>query len=300
MFDAWSREDFPAVGDWVVFSASDKDAGVIHGILPRRSILERKSSGKFRTQVIAANIDTAFVIESADRDYNLNRFERYFALAKNGGLEAAIILNKIDLITPAELELKVSRIKERFKNAALTVVSAASGKGLAELTGSIMPGKTCCFLGSSGVGKSSLINRLLGGDAIITKAIGKGTGRGKHATTNREMHFLGNGGIIIDNPGMREVGMADSDAGIDHVFDDVIESAKKCKFKDCTHMREPGCAVKAAIESGELDASRYLNYIKLKKEAEHYRMSNFEKREKDRRFGRFVKKALEENKKYEA
>lgn len=298
MFNALSREDYPAVGDWVAISKADDRRAVIRAILPRKTIIKRKYSGKNEVQVIAANIDTAFVVESVDRDYNLNRFERYFAIAKAGGIKPAIILNKIDLISKEELDLKLAQIKDRFSDTDAVFTSIISNEGLKELEEYIKKGKTYCFLGSSGVGKSSLINKLIEKDIIRTEDISLFTGKGKHTTTNRVMYFLKNGGIVIDNPGMREVGMADAGAGIDNLFDEINILAEKCKFADCSHTSEPGCEVLAALKSGKLDKNKYSNYIGLRKEAEYYEMTKLEKREKDKSFGKFIKKAKKEIKKY--
>jgi len=170
------------------------------------------------------------VVESVDRDYNLNRFERYFAIANNGGIKPAIILNKIDIISKEELDSKLFQIKNRFADIDFIPTSTINDKGLDELKKYIAKGKTYCFLGSSGVGKSSLINKLLGENIIKTESISPHSGRGKHVTTNREMYFLENGGIVIDNPGMREVGMTDTNAGIDSLFGEITALAKKCKY----------------------------------------------------------------------
>lgn len=297
MFSAESREDFPAVGDWVVIAEADKEQAVIKSILPRKTVMKRKYGDKNRIgekseiQIIAANIDVAFVIESVDRDYNLNRIERYFAIATDGGIKPAVILNKTDLISKEELETKISEIKNRLADADVIATSTLTNEGLAELKKYIVKGQTYCFLGSSGVGKSSLINKLLGEEIIKTKSIGEASGRGRHTTTGREMYFLKSGGIVIDNPGVREVGMTDAGAGVDNLFDEIIELAKDCKFVDCTHLHEPGCKVLEAVEAGQLDHSRYANYISLKKETEHFEMTELEKREKNRQFGKFIKKA---------
>jgi len=299
MFNALLREDYPAVGDWVAITGLNKEQAVIHKILPRKTILKRKYSNKQESQIIATNIDVAFVIESVDRDYNLNRFERYFVLAKDGNIKPAIVLNKIDLISDAELSVKIDQIKDRFNDVDIISTSAIAERGLDELMRYITKGKTYCFLGSSGVGKSSLINRLLGRNVIKIREISHRTERGKHTTSNREIYFLENGGIVIDNPGMREVGMVDSSIGIGNVFGEITALSEDCKYVNCTHTHEPGCAVVDAVKSKELDESKYLNYIKLKKETEYYSMTEFEKRRKDRQFGKFVKKALEQLKKYE-
>ncbi len=298
MFNASSREDYPAVGDWVAIAELDAECAVIHGILPRRTMIKRKYSNKNKIQIIATNIDMAFIVESVGRDYNLNRFERYFAIANDGGVRPAIILNKIDLISKEELDSKLAQLKNRFSNTDVILTSIITNEGLNELRAHILSGKTYCFLGSSGVGKSSLINKLLGENIIKTEDISLSTGRGKHATTNREMYFLENGGIVIDNPGIREVGMTNTNAGIDSLFDEITALAKNCKYIDCTHTNEPGCKVLSALKLGKLDESKYSNYIGLKKEAEYYGMTELEKREKDRKFGKFVKKAKKELKEY--
>ena len=163
-----------------------------------------------------------------------------------------------------------------------------------------MNGKTYCFLGSSGVGKSSLINKLLGKNVIRTKEINPRTKRGRHVTTSREIYFLKNGGVVIDNPGMREVGMANSIAGIEDVFSEITALSKNCKYVNCKHINEPSCAVLKAVKSKELNKNKYLNYIKLKKEDEHYSTTKLEKRRKDRQFGKFIKKSLKQLKKYKS
>ncbi len=306
MFEAVSREDYPAVGDWVAIAVLGQGQAIIRGVLPRRTIIKRKHGDRDRlkekseTQIIGTNIDVAFVVESVDRDYNLNRLERYFAIVGDGGVKPAIIINKTDLISKTELDLKLTQLRARFGDADIVITSTRTEEGLDELKARIQSGKTYCFLGSSGVGKSSLINKLLGENVIKTEEISLSTGKGRHTTTNREMYFLENGGIVIDNPGMREVGMTDVSAGIDNLFDEITALADKCKYADCAHIEEPGCGVLLALKAGKLDKDKYLNYINLKKEAKHYEMTELEKREKDRRFGKFIKKAKEEVKRYKS
>lgn len=298
MFNALSREDYPAVGDFVVIDELPENQAVIKEILPRKTIIKRKYNSKNEIQIIATNIDVAFVIESVDRDFNLNRFERYFAIARDGGVKPAIILNKIDLISKEELDSKLVQIKNRFPDVDFISTSIVTDQGLNELKNYIEKDKTYCFLGSSGVGKSSLINKLLGKNVIKTEDISTGSDRGKHITTSREMYFLESGGIVIDNPGMREVGMTDTSVGIDSLFDEITIMAENCKYIDCTHIHEPGCEVLSALKSGKLDKDKYSNYINLKKEAGHYEMTELEQREKDRQFGKFLKNAKKEIKKY--
>lgn len=298
MFTSSSREDYPAVGDWVLITALDEKQAIIHEILPRKTALTRKSVSNSDKQLIASNIDVALIIQSPDRDYNLNRFERYITLAESENIKAIIVLNKTDLLPENELDMKIFEIKKRFKNIAIYTTSIITGEGITDLINSIERGLTYCFIGSSGVGKSSIINMILGENLIKTAEISSSTNRGKHITTHRELFILENGGILIDNPGMREIGVLDSKTGIKSVFSEIYELSKECKFSDCCHVNEPGCAVLKAISSGRLDKSKYDNYIKLVKEDEYNTMTKLEKREKDRKFGQFIKTAKKQMKKY--
>jgi ribosome biogenesis GTPase len=304
MFKASSREDYPAVGDWVAITVLNAEQAVIHEILPRKTIIKRRYGDKDKigekneTQIIATNIDVAFIVESVDEDYSLNRFERYLAIASDGGVKPVIILNKIDLIPKEEIDSKLSQLKDRFGDIDSILISTITDEGMDELKAHILKGKTYCFLGSSGVGKSSLINKLFGENITKTESISLSTGKGRHTTTNREMYFLKNGGIVIDNPGVREVGMTSVSVGIDSLFDEIKVLASKCKYVDCTHEHEPGCEVLAVLKTGKLDKNKYSNYINLKKEAEYYGMNELKKREKERQFGKFVKKAKKEFKEY--
>ncbi len=298
IFDALSREDYPVVGDWVAITQLDDEQAVIRGVLPRKTIIKRKRGNKNEIQVIASNIDVAFVIESVDRDYNLNRLGRYLAIINDTGVQSAVILNKADLLSKEGLEIKLAEIRTRLPGIDVISTSTVTEEGMDELKSYIKKGKTYCFLGSSGVGKSSLINKLVGNNIIKTGDIGLTTGRGKHTTTRREMFFLKNGGLVIDNPGMREVGLTDVKESIDNIFDDIAALAKGCKYADCAHTHEPGCAVLAAVKSGKLDGGKYSNYVKLRKEAEFYEMSELEKKEKSRQFGRFIKKAKKDFRNY--
>lgn len=298
MFKAETRADFPAVGDWAAITILDAERAVIQNILPRKTILHKKYSDKEDSQIIAVNIDVVFIVESLDRDYNLNRFERYLVLANEAGIKPVILLNKIDLIQENELNLIIEKTKNRFDCLDIILTSAVTEQGLNKLVNYIIRGKTYCFVGSSGVGKSSLINRLLHKNEIKTSEINDYSGRGRHTTTTREMYFLENGGIVIDNPGTREVGIADAGDGIENLFEEITVLSKQCKYADCTHTHEPKCAVLKAVEDNKLDMEKYQNFLKLKKENEFSEMSSFEKRKKDRKFGQFIKKKHDELKGY--
>src|SRR3989339_82940 len=297
MHDAVSAADYPAVGDRVNISTLDDDLAIINGIEPRKTLIQRKAAGKDEPQIIAANIDVAFIVQAVDRDYNLNRIERYLALALSGRIKPAIVLNKADLISEEKLNQKISEVKDRFKDTDVIVVSTLDDNKFKDLADKIAGQKTYCLLGSSGVGKSSIINKLLGKNVLETKEISFSTSKGKHTTAHRELFVLENGSSIIDNPGMREVGLVESGEGIGVVFSKITGLAKECRFPDCSHLHEPGCAVLAAVEAGELDRDKYENYLKLKKESDFYSMTRLDKRRKDRSFGKMVNTGIKYKKK---
>ncbi len=289
-YTANTREDFPAVGDWVAISEYDDDKVLIHSIFPRKTIIERHTVGKQgEKQIIATNIDFAFIVQAVDRDFNINRIERYLTICNTSNVKPIIILNKIDLINDTVLTDLMSKVQERVKQVPVIAISNESQKGIERLRKSIVKGKTYCLLGSSGVGKSSLLNNLSGKQLMKTNEISSSTNKGRHVTSHRELIVLENGGIIIDNPGMREVGIVDSTDGLDITFEAIIELSKDCKFKDCTHTTEVDCAVLKSVESGELDKSSYENYLKMEREKEHFESTVAEKRKKDKNFGKMVK-----------
>jgi ribosome biogenesis GTPase len=295
-FTASDRSGFPAVGDWVAVSAYNKQDAIIHAIYPRRSILERHAVGKFgEKQIIAANIDYALIIQAVDRDFNLNRLERYLTISYAGNIEPVIILSKIDLVGQDELAEMVGKISKRIKDIQTITISNITGDGLEILAQLLQKGKTYCFLGSSGVGKSTLINNLAGKDLMRTNSISESTNKGRHVTSHREMHVLRSGGILIDNPGMREIGLAESDGGMEATFDSIINLSSACKFSDCQHIHEYGCAVLEAVENGEIDRASYENYLKMEREKIHFQSSIAEKRRKDKEFGKMYK-AFKKNK----
>jgi ribosome biogenesis GTPase len=297
IYTAGSHLDYPVVGDLVNIIDIGSGNAVIKEFLPRKSILERKAAGKDRAQTIAANVDTVFIVQAIDRDFNLNRFERYVTIIRAGNILPILVLNKTDLISPEELEEKVALVESRFKDTPLLTTSILTENGIDSLIQAIKKGQIYCFLGSSGVGKSSLINKLLGQELLKTEEISAQTKKGKHSTTHRELFELKSGAMVIDNPGMREVGLADVDVGVRSVFAEIEYLGKDCKFTDCSHQSEPGCAVLAAVKAGALSESKYENYLKLKKESEYYAMTSLEKRVKDRSFGKMVKVYKEQKKK---
>lgn len=296
-YAAESREDFPAVGDWVEASVFDGGQAIIHKILPRFSLLERQSVGaNGEKQIIASNIDRAFIVQAVDRDFSLNRLERYFVLANNGGIVPVIILNKTDLISEEQLSDIKRQVIERMKSARIFFTSTVSRLGLDEILEFLNAGETYCFIGSSGVGKSTIINFLLGEEVLETKEISEATNRGKHTTTHRELILLDNGSVLIDTPGMREVGMTESNSGIEMTFQDIAELAKDCKFNNCSHTDEPGCKVLKAIDEGSLSYEEYDNYKKLVRQTEHFSATVAEKRKKDKAFGKLIKNVVKEKK----
>lgn len=289
-FTAESRYDLPAVGDWVAFSEYNENKALIHAVYPRHSIIERQAVGKSsQIQIIATNVDYALIVQSVNRDFNINRLERYLTVCNTSNVEPIIILSKIDLIEEQVLKVLINDIKQRIKDVVLIPVSNQSNIGLEKILSFLKKGKTYCLLGSSGVGKSTLLNKLSGQELMTTDEISARIDRGKHVTTHRELIVLENGGIFIDNPGMREIGITDATSGFEITFNDIIELAQSCKFNDCTHNNEEGCAIQMAIEKGEIDSESYANFLKIEKEKSFFELSKEEKRKKDRNFGKMIK-----------
>jgi len=258
-----SSPERPVVGDWVVV-ADDPDRAIIHHVLDRRTELVRRAAGSAAdTQVITANVDLFFIVTSANRDFNLRRLERYLAAVWDSGADPVVVLNKIDL--GGDIEAMIGEIGSVAFDVPVVSVSAVTGKGLPELQNHLAPGRTAGLIGSSGVGKSSLVNRLLGREAQLVKTVRRDE-KGRHATTRRELIELPDGGILIDTPGMRELGLVEDAGGVNNLFADIVALTADCKFRDCSHQGEPGCAVAAAVESGALDGARLASYHKLQRE----------------------------------
>lgn len=289
-YTANGREDFPAVGDWVALTAYDSGTAIIHSIYPRFTIISRQAVGKFgEIQIIAANIDYAFLVQAVDRDFNINRLERYLTICNSSGVEPIIVLNKTDLISREQLAEILEKISLRIKGIPVISISNNTREGYDAIMSVIEKGKTYCMLGSSGVGKSTLLNNLSGKAIMETNAISGSTNKGRHVTSHRELVVLADGGILIDNPGMREVGIADASGGLEITFDSILSYSQNCKFKDCTHTTETGCAVLKAIENGEIDEASYQNYLSMEREKAYFETSAAEKKKKEKMFGKIIK-----------
>jgi ribosome biogenesis GTPase / thiamine phosphate phosphatase len=268
-FHATHRGDYPVVGDWVLIRPRvDEERATIEMILPRQNFMLRKGTGKdWNEQFVASNIDTTFVVTSLNQDLNLRRIERYLALAWESGCRPVVVLNKADLCEePTQFEETVRTIAHE---APVLSISALEGTGMDALSKYMPPGETAIFIGSSGVGKSTILNRLADANVQRVQEVRSWDDRGRHTTTSRQMLLLSNGSIVIDTPGMRLVGMWDHEEGLSKAFEDIEVVAANCRFRDCRHGTEPGCAVIAAVEEGTLEKDRMNSYGKLKAELKY-------------------------------
>ena len=278
-FEALAPSDYPAVGDWVTVAGRDGDSttdrAVITAVLPRRSAFVRSAADASRRsagnlvdeQVLAANVDVAFLVAGLDHDFNVRRLERYLAVAWSSGTRPVVVLNKADVAI--DLDDRLLEVESVAPAVPIVVLSALTGDHVADLGPYLSPGQTAVVLGSSGVGKSTLVNALLGERRQATAAVRDDDSRGRHTTTHRELFELPGGAFLIDTPGIRALEIAGADEGVDAAFDDIAEIAAGCRFSDCRHQGEPGCAVRAAIDEGRLSRERFASHQKLERELAH-------------------------------
>ncbi len=298
LYSTKSASDLPTTGDWVYADFFDNDThAIIYGVFPRKTLLKRKMIGKLVDfQLIAANIDVAFIIQSLNDNFNLRRLERYLVMVNESGIEPIILLSKCDLISQEDAE----EIKKSVLGIALhtTVMnfSNLNRENIDSIIDSLKSGFTYCLLGSSGVGKTTLINSIIGNEKFETQSVSKIQSKGRHTTTSRQLVRLECGAMIIDTPGMREIGSMSIDNGLDETFSEILELFIECKFGNCSHTNEKSCAVLAAIKAGDLSEKRYQNYLKMKKESEFNQMSYLEKRKKDKNFGKLIKTTMKNKK----
>jgi ribosome biogenesis GTPase len=265
--------DLPAVGDWVAIEEGDEThPHVIRAQLPRRTVFSRKMPGNSsQAQVIGTNIDIVTVVTDAGPDYNIRRMERYLTLIHKSGAKPVVLLNKSDLFTKEELAKAAAEITALSPDASVHITSALKGEGLKAIRSHLKPGITMCIVGSSGVGKSTLVNQLYGDDWQWTSEVNETTGKGRHTTTCRELVPLESGGMLIDNPGMREIQMWTDEFTLRASFEDIAKLTSECKFADCSHERDAGCAIRQAVEIGTLDPARYESFLNLETEIEALR-----------------------------
>lgn len=263
--------ELPAVGDWVALElgAGENDEHIIRARLPRQTCFSRKAPGKSsEEQVMAANVDVVVVVTDAGPDFNLRRMERYFTIVQKSGAKCVVLINKSDLLEPAANEEARAAIQELSPEASVYVTSATRREGLEVLQSYLTTGVTLTMVGSSGVGKSTLVNQLLGDDCLWTGEVNERTGKGRHTTVARELVVLETGGMLVDNPGIREVQMWTDENTLRESFADVEELTQQCRFRDCKHRGDQGCAIEAAVKSGRLDPRRYEGYLRLDEEIE--------------------------------
>ncbi len=298
LYSAESPLDFPTVGDWVVANYyDDRTFSIIHDILPRKSILKRKIPGKkIDFQLIAANIDVAFIVQSLDDNFNLRRLERYLVMVNEGNINPIVLLSKSDLLSSEQIADKMDQIKVIMPDLPVLQFSNVNKSGLKDVKDLLKNRQTFCLLGSSGVGKTTLLNNLIGESVFETKTVREKDSKGRHATTRRQLIILDNGAMVVDTPGMRELGNFSVQQGLGETFNEIEVLSQNCQFRDCRHLDESGCAVLNAVSEGHLSEKRYQNYIRMSKEAAYNDMSYYEKRMKDRKLGKFYRSVMKHKK----
>ena len=298
LFNADSPADLPTVGDWVYAQFYDNDSfAVIHEIIARKSLLKRKTPGKkTQYQLIAANIDTAFVIQSFGPDYNLRRLERYLVMINEGNISPVVLLSKSDLFSEPDRNEKIAGIQAIMPNVPVIAFSNVTRDGVDRIKDILAFGNTFCMLGSSGVGKTTLLNNLLDEEVFETNTVRAKDGKGRHTTTRRQLISLKNDAMIIDTPGMRELGNIEVSAGMSETFNEIADLAGQCLYSNCSHTHENGCAIRQAVAEAVISDHRYRNFIKMTKEAAFNELSYVEKRRKDKNFGMLCKSVMKSKK----
>jgi len=297
-FSAESPLDRPAVGDWVIAQFfDDRTFAVIDEVLPRRSELKRKAAGAtVEYQLFATNVDRLLIMQSCDRDFNLRRLERYLVMARDGNVEPVLLLSKADQVSEGELSELILSVAKLDPDLPVVAFSSLEARNLDAVRALLQPQKTCCLMGSSGVGKTTLLNILVGQNQFETGEVRASDHRGRHTTTSRHLIVLDGGALLIDTPGIRELGTIGAEAGIGDTFADIIELADFCRFSDCNHEQESGCAVMDAISAGNLDEARLISYKKLQRETLRHEMSLAERRKKDKATGKLYKSIIQSKK----
>lgn len=297
-YSAEEASDLPAVGDWVLMTVFGEDLAIINKVLPRKTLLERQATGKHgEKQVIATNIDVAMIVQSIDYNFNVNRLERYLVICHSAGISPVFVISKTDTADEESVNHALGKLKERNIHIPVIALSNVSRDGYDKVYSLLVKGQTYCVLGSSGVGKSTLINNLAGREILATGKISDSTNKGRHVTSSRQMIILENGAILIDTPGMKELGITDDIEGVTATFEEITSLSLECKFPDCTHTDEAGCAVTEAVRNGVISSGTLVNYKKMIREQERFTISVAEKRKKDKEFGKMVKSVMKEKKK---
>ena len=293
-YSAMSVADLPTTGDWVYADFYDDNThAIIHDVVPRKTLIQRKKSGKaVDFQLIAANVDVAFIVQSVDHNFNLSRLERYLVMTNDSNITPIILLSKCDLKSQAELNDMIDSVVQIAPDTTVMPFSSEDGTNMDAIKALLLSGQTYVLLGSSGVGKTTLLNNILGSNRFETQAVNEKHNKGRHTTTSRELIRLDSGAILIDTPGMRELGNISVDVGIDETFSDIVELSLNCKFTNCTHIKEQGCAILSAIKEGTITKKRYKNYLKMKKESAFNEMSYVEKKQNNKNFTKLIKSTV--------